>query len=89
MKLLSVIIFILSIRTREDLSFESWVWTWAWIRLAITCPVAAPACYIRHGTDWSTMVCFVGDTAQAFVAVQSMFIVHFVKVRLNEGGEGQ
>ncbi|KAH6684460.1 hypothetical protein B0J14DRAFT_555428 [Halenospora varia] len=56
MKLLSVLIFILSIRTRKDLSLESWVWTWAWIRLAITCPVAAPVCYIRHGTDWSSML---------------------------------
>ncbi|KAF4635570.1 hypothetical protein G7Y89_g2523 [Cudoniella acicularis] len=60
---LFVLTIIIYIRTRNDLTFESWFWTWMFIFLAIICSAAAIPCYFYLPTEWSAVVSLVGAAA--------------------------
>jgi hypothetical protein len=83
MQLLSVLTVVISIWTRNDLTFESWSWSWAFISLAILCPFGAIPCYLYLPTDWSAAISFVGSAAQGFMVLMSMFTIPDVKTKVD------
>ena len=79
----SILVIVVSIWTREDLSFKGWFWTWVFLALSCFCPVAAVPLYVYVPTEWSTAVSFLGAVAQGFMVLQSSFTKTKAKEKVN------
>ncbi|KAH8801746.1 hypothetical protein F5884DRAFT_526387 [Xylogone sp. PMI_703] len=75
LQVVSLITIVVSLQTRSRSPRQPWFWTWGFVVMSLICAVAAIPLYLFVPTEWSATVSFAGGVSQAFVVLQSVFLI--------------
>ncbi|KIW19636.1 hypothetical protein PV08_00210 [Exophiala spinifera] len=81
-QILGVVITVFALFSSPRLPKQPWNWAWAFVVTSIGLTAGSVPAYLYAPTEWSTLMAFLGSTAQMCVVLQAMFTID--QVRMDE-----